>query len=57
MCHGYLSRWERRMEEERRREEHVEFVSDPEEREPAEVLAEGEPKEADREVVLTGAPD
>ena len=51
MCHGYWSRWEeRRMEEERRRrdEERIEFVSDPEPREPAE----GEPREPERETIL-----
>jgi hypothetical protein len=40
MCHGYWSRWEeRRMEEDarrRREEERIEFVSDPEPREPVE---------------------
>ena len=55
MCHGYLSRWERRMEDERRREERVTYVSDPEEREPVEPRAEEEPPETEREVVLTGA--
>jgi hypothetical protein len=55
MCHGYLSRWERRMEDERRREERITYVSDPEEREPVEPRADEEPREPEREVVLTGA--
>jgi hypothetical protein len=54
MCHGYKSRWMRRMEEERREDERVTYVSDPEEREPVEPRAE---EETEREVVLTGAPD
>ena len=57
MCHGYRSRWERRMEDERRRDERVTYVSDPEEREPVEPLAEEPPGEPEREVVLTGARD
>jgi hypothetical protein len=52
MCHGYWSRWEeRRMEEEARRrheEERIEFVSDPEPREPVEE----ELREPEREKVL-----
>jgi hypothetical protein len=55
MCHGYWSRWdERRMEEERRREEErIQFVSDPEVREPVEPVAE----EDDREKVPAGVAD
>jgi hypothetical protein len=56
MCHGYMSRWERRMEDERRREERVTYVSDPE-TEPVEPIADDEPREPEREVVLTGARD
>ena len=57
MCDGYKSRWMRRWEEERRSDEPVTYVSDPEEREPVEPRAEEEPREVEREVVLTGAPD
>jgi hypothetical protein len=55
MCHGYRSRWYRRFEEEDPREEPVTFVSDPEE--PREPVAEEEPSEPEREVVLTGVSD
>jgi hypothetical protein len=40
------------MEEERRREQEVTFVSDPEVREPVEPVAEEEPREPERERVL-----
>ena len=52
MCHGYWSRWEQRIEEERR-EQPVTFVSDPEPREPAEPVVE-EPRE--EEVVAEKVP-
>jgi hypothetical protein len=57
MCHGYSSKWERRMEDERRREDRVTFVSDPEVRDPVEPVAEEEPREPEREKVLTGVAD
>jgi hypothetical protein len=44
MCHGYWERWERRMQDERREEDRIEFVSDPEVREPVEPVAEEEPE-------------
>ena len=54
MCHGYWERWERRFEE--KREEPITFVSDSEEREPVEPIAE-EPREEDREKVPAGVAD
>ena len=54
MCHGYWERWERRFEE--KREEPITFVSDPEEREPVEPIAE-EPREDERERVPAGVTD
>jgi hypothetical protein len=54
MCHGYWSKWERRMEDERRHEDRVTYVSDPEVREPVEPVAEEEPREREPERVLTG---
>ena len=56
MCHGYRSKWERRMDEERR-EDRVTYVSDPEVREPVQPVAEDEPREPEPEKVLTGVAD
>lgn len=56
MCHGYRSRWMRWMDE-RREEDPVTYVSDPDEREPADPARDEEPRDPEREVVLTGTPD